>query len=59
MIEGSLHDVFHSDIDECEENLGNCGDNAVCVNTIGSFMCQCLPGFSGNGLICIGKLSVF
>lgn len=34
------------DIDEC---IGNaCGDNAVCINTPGSFDCRCVDGFLGN-----------
>ena len=34
------------DVNEC---IGNaCGANAVCLNTIGSYDCQCQEGFSGN-----------
>ena len=31
-----------ADIDECLDNNGFCGD--ICVNTDGSFMCQCSSG---------------
>ena len=41
-----------SDLNEC---LGshNCGDNARCKNTMGSFNCDCLQGFQGNGMTCL------
>lgn len=39
-----------SDINECSENTDNCHVNAQCANTIGSFQCECLPGFAGNGV---------
>lgn len=34
------------DVDECLDNP--CLNNAGCVNTLGSFNCSCLPGFSGR-----------
>ena len=38
----------HTDIDECDKGDDTC-DNAttVCVNTIGSYRCQCADGY-GN-----------
>ena len=36
------------DVDECSAQAGVCGDNAVCVNTLGSFSCSCLPSFVGS-----------
>ncbi|XP_071552987.1 uncharacterized protein [Panulirus ornatus] len=39
------------DLDECIAGgrpSGQCGDNAVCTNTLGSFSCQCPAGFSGS-----------
>uniref|UniRef100_A0AC34Q2N4 Papilin n=1 Tax=Panagrolaimus sp. JU765 TaxID=591449 RepID=A0AC34Q2N4_9BILA len=38
------------DIDECR--FINCGENAVCVNSNGSFRCECQIGFAGSGLNC-------
>ena len=42
-------------IDECAANNGGCSSEATCTNTIGSFTCTCLPGYSGDGLTCEGK----
>ena len=44
-----------SDIDECTVELDNCDMNAVCTNTIGDFTCECMAGFTGDGVSCIGK----
>ena len=38
--------LWFSDIDECSTNNGGCGDN--CTNTVGSFTCSCLPGYTLN-----------
>ena len=36
------------DVDECGYN--ECHINAQCINHPGSFECQCLPDFEGNGV---------
>ncbi|XP_029595320.1 adhesion G protein-coupled receptor E2-like [Salmo trutta] len=38
------------DTDECKEwdSTPHCGSNATCYNTIGSYYCQCLPGFKST-----------
>ena len=43
-------------MDECTRELDNCHreTNATCTDTIGSFMCTCSPGFTGNGTYCTG-----
>ena len=47
---------LHIDLNECiDSNSNNCHPNAECINTIGSFQCSCLTGFSGDGLNCSGK----
>ena len=39
-------------MDECVNNP--CGSASSCKNTIGSYECQCDPGFSHNGQLCQG-----
>ena len=41
-----------TDIDECERGLDNCSVNADCTNSIGSFSCACVQGYSGDGVTC-------
>ena len=47
---------YNIDIDECTAGLDNCGVNADCIDTIGSYTCQCKPMFfeSADGNNCIG-----
>ena len=53
----SCHE-YPVDIDECANNIDNCHPTlAQCTNTIGSFSCACLPGYSGDGLACTGEHS--
>ena len=52
----SCHGACFLDIDEC--TVGVCSDNAVCTNSDGSFVCRCLLGFSGDGLVCSGEYIV-
>ena len=42
------------DIDECAMGTDNCDVNADCVNTEGSFICNCRTGFQQDGRICRG-----
>jgi len=37
------------DVDECQNRTHNCDALAGCVNTDGSFTCECTAGFSGIG----------
>ncbi|VDM44384.1 unnamed protein product [Toxocara canis] len=42
------------DIDECADPETNvCHADAICKNIVGSFMCQCQPGFKGDGFECL------
>ena len=40
---------FLPDIDECDRNMFTCPAYAGCVNSHGSYNCQCDNGFSGDG----------
>ena len=42
------------DVDECKLQPSPCHDDATCTNNVGSFTCDCLPGYAGNGLDCSG-----
>ena len=44
-----MPDFVIADINDCETGKHNCDANAFCSNTIGSFVCTCKPGYSGNG----------
>ena len=43
-----------TDINECKGNH-SCHVNASCMNTLGSHVCQCHAGYTGNGQKCTGK----
>ena len=45
------------DIDECKGNH-SCHENANCTNTNGSHVCDCQPGYTGNGQNCTGKFGI-
>lgn len=49
-----------SDVNECENDP--CRGKGHCVNTFGSYTCQCFPGFSllmtQNRKLCQGKQAV-
>ena len=45
---------MYLDINECSGDV-NCGVNAQCINTLGSYECQCNTGYSWDGTQCIGK----
>nr|XP_027194219.1 nidogen-2-like [Dermatophagoides pteronyssinus] len=40
------------DIDECHTRTRVCDMNAICMNELGSFRCQCLDGYVGDGFQC-------
>ena len=50
----SLWFVLCVDYDECTDNNGSCED--ICVNSLGSFSCDCREGFSldNDGINCTG-----
>ncbi len=44
------------DDNECSIGTDNCGPNAECSNTPGSFTCTCNQGYSGGGVNYISEL---
>jgi hypothetical protein len=46
-----------ADINECATGDHNCSPNGECLNVEGTFRCQCLTGFIGNGVECIEEIS--
>ena len=55
-----MDNLFYSpdtDIDECVEKKDNCANIATCINTPGSWSCQCPTGYTdvtGEGSYCAG-----
>ena len=45
------------DIDECTGNHSR-HENANCTNTNGSHVCDCQPGYTGNGQNCTGEFGI-
>ena len=50
-----MYVCIHVDIDECLRELDDCDANATCTNTNGSYECQCIMGFTGDGKDCFRK----
>ncbi len=42
-------------MNECQDGTHDCDrDMAICLNTEGSYACQCRPGYTGDGKNCSG-----
>ena len=46
-----------SDVDECKTSNGSCPENSKCVNTLGSFECQCQRGYEKINGSCKGNFT--
>lgn len=44
------------DYDECLNGTHDCDSNATCTNTLGSYLCECEDGFTGDGRACAGEV---
>ena len=42
------------DENECQTDFP-CHLNGTCINTVGSYICKCDSGYSGNGFTCTGE----
>ena len=49
-----------ADIDECsdDEHLRCHGNNATCINTLGSYQCECDDGYDLSDNTCVGKYTL-
>ena len=47
--------IFILDIDECDRVEHICVEHATCINNDGSYTCDCLEGFTGDGFSCDGR----
>lgn len=50
---------FLTDFDECDLELDNCHEDALCINTRTHFECDCKDGFLGDGINCTGQDNFF
>lgn len=48
--------LYYIDIDECLYKALYCSYQSSCTNLNGSYLCTCLPGFTGDGQNCRGLL---
>ena len=46
--------LIRTDVDECQMD-GACDRNAHCVNSPGSFACECRLGYELLAVVCVGK----
>ena len=49
-----INKLYFKDINECL-NSNACPSSATCINTIGSYTCQCPTGFSFSNNACNGN----
>ena len=47
--------MLATDINECYEGTHNCDPLANCVDTDGSYTCECRIGYTGTGWACSSK----
>ena len=51
------YNFSYTDTDECAEDSHICDENATCINTIGTFKCECNNGYIGDGKTCEGNIA--
>ena len=51
--------IYCTDVNECVTGADICHMNATCNNTDGSYDCDCMYGFTGDGFNCSSKVVCF
>lgn len=49
----------NNDVDECTTTLDACPGGQICINTIGSYTCNCPSGYSKVNGTCIGYFCLY
>ena len=44
--------VLFLEHNECDSGAHQCSPHALCLNTEGSYVCHCQPGYTGDGFTC-------
>ena len=48
------------DVNECDDdNMFNCANDSTCMNTMGSYRCECDPGYYMEDDYCLGEFCSF
>ena len=47
------------ELNECDLNTDDCHDKAKCINGEGSYTCECIEGYKGDGFNCTGWWLVY
>nr|XP_054765690.1 mucin-4-like [Lytechinus pictus] len=48
-----------TDLNECATGSHECDIDAWCINTVGSYRCECRDGFEGDGIACYERIYIF
>ena len=46
--------LLFTERNECAGPTHGCHQNSTCINSVGSYSCQCHQGFTGVGTTCVG-----
>lgn len=55
IVKFTTHNLYKTDVNECTGGSYSCPANTHCVNTVGSYTCECNAGYFKNGGSCQGK----
>lgn len=54
-----ISSFFLLDVEECVLNITECPSNSICINTLGSYICECSNGFTKHGNECLKGIRIF